>query len=891
MNVDEEQLLDEDVDVDESDDSDLDEKVLELEVVNLESKIAENEFAYQPYVDLITVLKKLVDLDKLRFARKQMSKRFPLTTDLWTDWLQDEINLATSTREKEQIIDLFETAVKDYLSVELWLQYTAFIISFQNEKNPSDFTPIRNIFERALMAAGLHVMKGSALWDAYIDFEKAVLNSLTGNQEQYNAQLKLVGTLYKRQLSCPLYNMELIHENFKTWVEEISDKVTEAKIDVDVVNNIFKKAKEKLNKIMHFEESLTSNSENISEIWRNYLEHEKSKEGSPVRVQCLYERFITDNCLNEELWLEYVEYMDAVLHDSEIVLSICIRAVRNCPWCCKIYQMYIKCLEKYRQSQEKINGVVEDAFASGLQTAVDFRDIWMTYLEYLRRCYDSAANKEEEEKRLSDLRAAFAKAVEFVSQMNNADPDCTLLQFWARIEAIYCKNMEKSRELWNIILGNETCRSAEMWLEYIHLERAFGDSKHLRKLFPRALQGVRGDPHLVSNAWLNYERDEGTLESYENCLRKITVKMKTYREEQEKLAVLSQAQYEKIPQYSRKKSRNFDSVNQNERNNSKESNEIEKKKISGYKRKHPDINEETSPTKRNKSHEDTVEKEKTDEDFVRKLLEETKKSHGETVIHQSAKDHRTVFVSNLDFSTEEQLIREVFSSCGKITDLRLVRDYKGRSKGYCYVEFEKTKEAQAALKKDRELIGSRPMFVSKCDPDKETRGSGFKYSSNMEKNKLFIRGLPFTTTVDDLRNIFNKFGFIKDVRLVTYRNGHSKGLAYVEYEDEVSAAQAVLGTDGITLENKQISVAISNPPERKTDGLLTTKFVPSLGGGPKDSGPRGRSKTQISFLPRSVTLNKPAGAAESMAHLSLTSPQPDRGSKNLNNSDFRKLLG
>lgn len=129
----------------------------------------------------------------------------------------------------------------------------------------------------------------------------------------------------------------------------------------------------------------------------------------------------------------------------------------------------------------------------------------------------------------------------------------------------------------------------------------------------------------MSNAWLNYERDEGTLESYENCLRKITVKMKTYREEQEKLAVLSQAQYEKIPQYSRKKSRNFDSVNQNERNNSKESNEIEKKKISGYKRKHPDINEETSPTKRNKSHEDTVEKEKTDEDFVRKLLEETKK--------------------------------------------------------------------------------------------------------------------------------------------------------------------------------------------------------------------------------------------------------------------------
>lgn len=84
------------------------------------------------------------------------------------------------------------------------------------------------------------------------------------------------------------------------------------------------------------------------------------------------------------------------------------------------------------------------------------------------------------------------------------------------------------------------------------------------------------------------------------------------------------------------------------------------------------------------------------------------------------------------------------------------------------------------------------MFVSKCDPDKETRSSGFKYSSGMEKNKLFIRSLPFTTTVEDLKNLFLKFGTLKDVRLVTYRNGHSKGLAYVEFEDEVLALMLLI---------------------------------------------------------------------------------------------------
>lgn len=89
------------------------------------------------------------------------------------------------------------------------------------------------------------------------------------------------------------------------------------------------------------------------------------------------------------------------------------------------------------------------------------------------------------------------------------------------------------------------------------------------------------------------------------------------------------------------------------------------------------------------------------------------------------------------------------------------------------------------MKKDRTLILTRPMYVSKCDPDKDTRERVFRYSSAMEKNKLFVRGLPFTSTENDLKELFSKYGTLKDVRLVTYRNGHSKGLAYVEYADEV----------------------------------------------------------------------------------------------------------
>jgi len=45
-----------------------------------------------------------------------------------------------------------------------------------------------------------------------------------------------------------------------------------------------------------------------------------------------------------------------------------------------------------------------------------------------------------------------------------------------------------------------------------------------------------------------------------------------------------------------------------------------------------------------------------------------------------------------------------------------------------------------ALKKDRECVNNRPMFVSKCQPDKQSRSSGLRFPTELEKNKLFVKG-------------------------------------------------------------------------------------------------------------------------------------------------------
>lgn len=50
----------------------------------------------------------------------------------------------------------------------------------------------------------------------------------------------------------------------------------------------------------------------------------------------------------------------------------------------------------------------------------------------------------------------------------------------------------------------------------------------------------------------------------------------------------------------------------------------------------------------------------------------------------------------------------------------------------------------------------------------------FRYSTTLEKHKLFISGLPFSCTKEELEGICKAHGTVKDLRLVTNRAGKPK---------------------------------------------------------------------------------------------------------------------
>lgn len=71
----------------------------------------------------VNILRQCKLREKLRTARESMQERYPLTEQLWLEWLQDEIALANNTAAQEQVEQLFQKAVKDYLSVPIWKAY------------------------------------------------------------------------------------------------------------------------------------------------------------------------------------------------------------------------------------------------------------------------------------------------------------------------------------------------------------------------------------------------------------------------------------------------------------------------------------------------------------------------------------------------------------------------------------------------------------------------------------------------------------------------------------------------------------------------------------------------------------------------------------------------
>ena len=85
--------------------------------------------------------------------------------------------------------------------------------------------------------------------------------------------------------------------------------------------------------------------------------------------------------------------------------------------------------------------------------------------------------------------------------------------------------------------------------------------------------------------------------------------------------------------------------------------------------------------------------------------------------------------------------------------------------------------------------------------------------------KLFIGGLPFGTSTEELRTLLNQVDGVESVTVVTDRGtGQSRGFGFAEMATSEAADEAIRKFNGYTLGGRTLKVEVSKPSAPRGNG-------------------------------------------------------------------------
>jgi RNA recognition motif-containing protein len=94
-------------------------------------------------------------------------------------------------------------------------------------------------------------------------------------------------------------------------------------------------------------------------------------------------------------------------------------------------------------------------------------------------------------------------------------------------------------------------------------------------------------------------------------------------------------------------------------------------------------------------------------------------------------------------------------------------------------------------------------------------------------NKLYVGGLPFSTTEGQLEEIFSAHGTVESARVITDKfSGRSRGFGFVEMSSGGEAQKAIESVNGTAIEGRTLTVNEAKPLEKRS----------GFGGGRRDEG-------------------------------------------------------
>ncbi|XP_064881741.1 polyadenylate-binding protein 4-like isoform X1 [Oncorhynchus nerka] len=188
-----------------------------------------------------------------------------------------------------------------------------------------------------------------------------------------------------------------------------------------------------------------------------------------------------------------------------------------------------------------------------------------------------------------------------------------------------------------------------------------------------------------------------------------------------------------------------------------------------------------------------------------------------------------VFIKNLDKTIDNKALYDTFSAFGNILSCKsinlslkqVVCDENG-SKGYAFVHFETQDAADRAIEKmNGMLLNDRKVFVGRFKSRKEREAElGAKAK---EFTNVYIKNFGDDMNDDKLKEMFDQYGSILSVKVMTDPSGKSRGFGFVSYEKHEDANKACEEMNGQEFNGKTVFVGRAQKKIER-QGELKRKF-------------------------------------------------------------------
>ncbi len=185
----------------------------------------------------------------------------------------------------------------------------------------------------------------------------------------------------------------------------------------------------------------------------------------------------------------------------------------------------------------------------------------------------------------------------------------------------------------------------------------------------------------------------------------------------------------------------------------------------------------------------------------------------------------TVKMLGLPFAVKEKGIREFFHPL-QVAAIRFTTDSEGRPSGRAYADFQTESDLKKALKRHNDCIGHRYIELFRdTGPQAAIKEASVTQPHRVwadvsgvedvgETGRLFVRNLSYSTTEEDLRTLFERFGPLTEVTVpLDKTTSKSTGLAFIMYMLPEHAVKALSALDAQIFQGRLLHILPAKPRE------------------------------------------------------------------------------